>query len=86
MKFFSGMCGYVWGLLRRLWVPYVIPRPGVPQDMYIYKLWCTPSYVSHVQNLLTVVDVYNEWSGPCLAMAGFLKKIKLEVREEVKKK
>ena len=27
--FFSGMCGSVWGLLRTLRGPYVIPRPGV---------------------------------------------------------
>ena len=32
--FFSGMFGYVWGLLWRLRGPYVIPRPGVPRHMY----------------------------------------------------
>ena len=31
--FFSGMCGYGWGLLRRLRGPNVIPRPGVPSHM-----------------------------------------------------
>ena len=29
--FFSGMCGYVWGHLRILRGPNVIPRPGVPR-------------------------------------------------------
>ena len=29
--FFNVMCGYKWGLLRRLRGPYVIPRPGVPR-------------------------------------------------------
>ena len=32
-----------------------------------------------LQGVLTVVDVYSEWAGPCLAMANYLKKIKLEV-------
>ena len=33
--FFSGMCRSVWGLLRRLRGPYVIPRPGVYQAIFI---------------------------------------------------
>ena len=32
-----------------------------------------------LQGVLTVVDVYTEWAGPCNAMANYLKKIKLEV-------
>ena len=32
---------------------------------------------------LTVVDVYSDWSGPCSAMTNFLKKIKLEVNDEL---
>ena len=35
------------------------------------------------QGVLTVVDVYSEWAGPCNAMANYLKKIKLEVGDEV---
>ena len=31
--YFSWMCGSVWGPPRRLRVPYVIPRPGVPRHM-----------------------------------------------------
>ncbi len=27
-----------------------------------------------------MVDVYNDWAGPCMAMASILKKIRLEVR------
>ena len=32
---------------------------------------------------LTVVDVYSDWSGPCSAMTNFLKKIKLEVNDDL---
>ena len=32
--FFSGMCGSVWGLLRRLLGLYIISRPGVPSHIY----------------------------------------------------
>ena len=32
---------------------------------------------------LTIVDVYSEWSGPCSAMTNFLKKIKLEVNDDL---
>lgn len=32
---------------------------------------------------LVVVDVYSEWSGPCSAMTNFLKKIKLEVNDDL---
>jgi hypothetical protein len=32
-----------------------------------------------LQGVVTVVDVYNDWAGPCMAMASFLKKIRLEV-------
>ena len=35
------------------------------------------------QGVLTVVDVYSEWAGPCNAMANYLKKIKLEVGDEL---
>ena len=35
----------------------------------------------HVQGGLTIVDVYSEWAGPCTAMTGALKKIKLEAKE-----
>ena len=31
------------------------------------------------QGILTVVDVFSEWAGPCNAMQNYLKKIKLEV-------
>ncbi|XP_035739476.1 uncharacterized protein LOC118449229 [Vespa mandarinia] len=31
---------------------------------------------------LTLVDVYSEWSGPCVAMVGILRKIKMEVAGE----
>ena len=33
--------------------------------------------------MLTVVDVYSEWAGPCNAMANYLKKIKLDVGDEL---
>ena len=36
-----------------------------------------------MQGVLTVVDVYSEWAGPCNAMANYLKKIKLEVGDEL---
>ena len=36
-----------------------------------------------MQGILTVVDVYSEWAGPCNAMANYLKKIKLEVGDEL---
>ena len=29
------------------------------------------------------MDVYSEWSGPCSAMTNFLKKIKLEVNDDL---
>lgn len=32
---------------------------------------------------LTIVDVYSDWSGPCSAMTNFLKKIKLEVNDDM---
>ena len=35
------------------------------------------------QGVLTVVDVYSEWAGPCNAMANYLKKIKLDVGDEL---
>ena len=42
---FSGIHRYAWGPPRRLWVPYVIPRPGVPRHMkhsidYIWLFLC----------------------------------------------
>ena len=30
-----------------------------------------------------VVDIYSDWSGPCSAMTNFLKKIKLEVNDDL---
>ena len=30
-----------------------------------------------------MVDVYSEWAGPCMAMANYLKKIKLEVGDDL---
>ena len=30
-----------------------------------------------------MVDVYSEWAGPCMAMANYLKKIKLDVGDEL---
>ena len=30
-----------------------------------------------------MVDVYSEWAGPCNAMANYLKKIKLEVGDDL---
>ncbi len=30
-----------------------------------------------------MVDVYSEWSGPCSAMTGFLKKVKLEINDDL---
>ena len=35
------------------------------------------------EGILTVVDVYSEWAGPCNAMANYLKKIKLEVGDDL---
>ena len=37
-------------------------------------------YESLEQGILTVVDVFSEWAGPCNAMQNYLKKIKLEVK------
>ena len=38
--FFSGMWESVWGFPRRLQVPYVIPRPGVPRHICsVYKTY-----------------------------------------------
>ena len=31
---------------------------------------------------MTIVDIYSEWAGPCSAMSGALKKIKLEVGDD----
>ena len=42
-------------------------------------------YIMFFQGVLTVVDVYNDWAGPCMAMASFLKKIRLEVNSRSKK-
>ena len=36
-----------------------------------------------MQGILTVVDVYSEWAGPCNAMANYLKKIKLECGDDL---
>ena len=41
------------------------------------------NYLVVHQGVLTVVDVYSEWAGPCNAMANYLKKIKLEVGDEL---
>ncbi|XP_040577656.1 uncharacterized protein [Lepeophtheirus salmonis] len=32
---------------------------------------------------LFIIDVYSEWSGPCLAMTNFLKKVKLEINDDL---
>ena len=34
----SRMCGSAWGPSRRLHVPYVIPRPGVPRHIYDLRM------------------------------------------------
>ena len=31
---------------------------------------------------MTIIDIYSEWAGPCTAMSGALKKIKLEVGDD----
>ena len=43
-----------------------------------------PTSLLYIENQgLVVVDVYSEWSGPCSAMTNFLKKIKLEVNDDL---
>ena len=37
----------------------------------------------HQPIMLTVIDVYQEWCGPCMAMSGLLKEIKLQLGDDL---
>ena len=47
--------------------------------MYLHPLL---TLIVFSQGGLTIVDIYSDWAGPCTAMAGALKKIKLEVGDD----
>ena len=58
--FFSGMLGSVWGSSRRLQIPYVIPRPGVPRHIQMFNYDMRKCYQQRRDELAAVAENKNK--------------------------
>ena len=68
-----------------IFIQVLTREPGNQLDLFFFHCWFPPNnfHPSAYQGILTVVDVFSEWAGPCNAMQNYLKKIKLEVYTNV---
>ena len=66
---------------KKIWPTFFLYFDGFPSRVYFKP--ALSKYIDVMYNVLkgvlTVLEVFFLWSGPCLAMTYYLKKIKVEV-------